>query len=139
MGRRHHSVAVGALVAIVALVSGCGSSRGLDDQQRAQRVRDYAYLPSARAVCAGATCWLRATTRLHSKREAFLIAWPLVFGDVRDPSLNLRLISLKLSDPKTGAILRLNCNPRRAGQIPDGVTSVTTVKQHCGWSWRASY
>jgi hypothetical protein len=141
MSRRRYLNFTIAVVAI-ATVSGCGYDSGskLSDQQRAQRVRDYPYLPSTHVECAQLTCRLAATTRLHSEREAFVIAWPLVSGAVKDPSLApLKTIALKLSDQRSGATLSLNCNRSRASQIPDGHTSVAAVQKHCAWSWRASY
>jgi hypothetical protein len=130
-------------LAVAGVLSGCGSGSGgkLTDQQRAQRIRTEAYgLPSTRVECARLTCRLAARTRLHSEREAFLIAWPLLFGAVRDPSLSpLKTVALTLSDRRSGAALSLRCNRNRARQIPDGVTSVAAVQDHCAWSWRASY
>jgi len=130
-----------ALIALVGVVSGCGSNHRLTaDQEHAQRIRAYAYLPSTRVECAGSACRLTATTLIHSEHEAFLIAWPLLFGTVHDPSLrSLSQVGLTLSDPRTGADLSLNCDRRRAGEIPAGRTSVAAVKQHCRWSWHASY
>jgi hypothetical protein len=131
-----------AFVGIAGVLSGCGSgsSGKLTDQQRAQRIRAEAYLRSTRVQCARLTCRLTATTRLHSEREAFLIAWPLVFGAVKDPSLApLKTVGLTLSDRKSGAALSLRCNRNRARQIPEGATSVAAVQNHCAWSWRASY
>ena len=141
VGRQHLKIA-GALVVVTAAAAGCGSGAGgtLSAQQRAQRVRDYAYLPSTHVECTRVTCRVAATTRLHSEREAFLIAWPLIFGTVKDPGLApLQTVALKLSDRRSGATLFLNCNRNRASQIPDGVTSVAAVQKHCAWSWRASY
>jgi hypothetical protein len=141
MGRRYLNLTI-ALVAVAAVLSGCGSgsSGKLSDQQRTQRVRGYAYLPSTHVECARLMCRLAATTRLHSEREAFLIGWPLVSGAVKDPSLaSLETIALKLSDQRSGASLSLSCNRNRASAIPDGHTSVEAVKRHCAWSWRASY
>lgn len=137
---RRHVAATGALVVTLALVSGCGSSHHrAADQQNDEKVQAYAYLPSTHVQCAGPTCRLTATTRIHSQREAFLIAWPLIAGAVKDPSLEtLKTIALKLSDPKTGAKLSLNCRRNQATQLPDQ-TSVAAMQKQCAWSWRASY
>jgi hypothetical protein len=133
-------VAAGALIGAVVVLSGCGSSHQLTtDQQHAQRVRAYAYLPSTRVQCVGGACRLTATTKLHSDREALLIGWPLVSGVVKDRSLALRTVALKLSDPRSGAILSLNCNRRQASQLADGSSPISVVKKQCRWSWRASY
>ena len=139
--RSQRVTAAGALVAVVAVLSGCGSTHTLSaDQQHAHRIQAFAYLPSTQVRCAGPTCRLAARTRLHSEREAFLIAWPLLFGAVKDPSLDpLKTVTLELSDPKTGATLSLRCERRRARSIPDGQTSVVAVQKRCAWSWRAGY
>jgi hypothetical protein len=117
------------------------SSSKLTDQQRAQRVRGYAYLTSTRVQCVGITCCLAATTSfIHSKGEAFLIAWPLVSVAIKDLSqAPLKTVRVKQSDPRSGAALSLDCNRKPARQIADGHTSVTAVERRCVWSWRASY
>jgi hypothetical protein len=140
MGSRRYLDVTVAAVGAAAVLSGCGSgsSSRLTDQQRAQRIRAEAYLPSTRVECARLTCRLSASARLHTEQEAFLIAWPLVFGAVKDPSLApVQTVALELSDRKSGAALSLTCDRNRARLIPDGVTSVAAVRKHCAWSWRA--
>jgi hypothetical protein len=135
-----HKVAGLAAAVGVLVVAGCGSSHVMNDQQRAQRIRASAFLPSTRVECVGAACRLTATTRLHSEKEAILIAWPLVFAAVNDPSLRpLRRVDLQLNDRESGARLSLACRRGRASRLPDGHASAAAMHKLCRWSWRGSY
>ena len=139
MAASQKAAGLAAAVGVLA-VAGCGSSRVMSDQQRAQRIRASAYLPSTRVECDAVSCRLTATTRLHSEKEAILIAWPLVFAAVDDPSLDpVKTVDLQLSDQKNGARLLLACRRGGARRLPEGHASAAALHKLCRWSWRGSY
>jgi hypothetical protein len=139
IGFRTARLGVVVVVAVGAAACG-GANRFSVDQQHEQRIAADAAGYKVTASCRGASCGLGARTRLHSRNEATLIAWPILVGWATDPSLSsVRHATLHLSDTRTGARFTLSCRLADAQKVPTGQTRIAAVSHRCATSWRASY
>lgn len=77
----HRTASLGLAVLTVGVAVGCGAGSGSSvDQQHEQRIAAEATAYRVEPRCHWVSCDSIARTRLHSRREAVLIRWPMFFA-----------------------------------------------------------